>query len=119
MSNLAKVVQQLRQERDQAQKRTEQLDKALKALTGVVGAMPQNGSLLGHRGNENRCRSRRVSELPRLSVPAGQSGRLPEKREMSVKAVPHCSFRNFAYFSSAARSSGLRFSTDIDRARNR
>lgn len=36
MSNLANVVQLLRQERDQAQKRIEQLDEALNALTGVI-----------------------------------------------------------------------------------
>lgn len=35
MSNLVKVVQQLRSERDQAQKKIEQLDEALKALTGA------------------------------------------------------------------------------------
>jgi hypothetical protein len=35
MSNLTNVVQQLRSEREQAQKRIEQLDEALKALTGV------------------------------------------------------------------------------------
>lgn len=37
MSNLATVVQQLRKERDQAQKRIEQLDEALRALTGLDG----------------------------------------------------------------------------------
>lgn len=35
MSNLVKVVQQLRAERNEAQKRIEQLEEALKALTGV------------------------------------------------------------------------------------
>jgi hypothetical protein len=35
MSNLVKVVQQLRAERDQAQRKIEQLDEALTALTGV------------------------------------------------------------------------------------
>ena len=35
MSNLAHVVQRLRKERDQAQRRVEQLDGALQALTGV------------------------------------------------------------------------------------
>jgi len=35
MTNLATVVQQLKKERDQLQKRIEQLDQALKALTGV------------------------------------------------------------------------------------
>ena len=34
MSNLEKVVQQLRMERNQAQKRVEQLDEALEALAG-------------------------------------------------------------------------------------
>jgi hypothetical protein len=38
MSTLAKVVQHLRKERDQAQRRLEQLEEALKALTGVSGA---------------------------------------------------------------------------------
>ena len=35
MSNLADVVQRLRKERDQAQRRVEQMDEALKALTGI------------------------------------------------------------------------------------
>ncbi len=43
MSNLANVVQQLRQERDQAQKRIEQLNGALKALTGLDGASKTTG----------------------------------------------------------------------------
>ena len=38
MSNLAKVVQHLRKERDQAQRRIEQLDEAFTALTRVSGA---------------------------------------------------------------------------------
>jgi len=37
MSNLAKVVQRLRQERDQAQTQIDQLNEALKALTGLDG----------------------------------------------------------------------------------
>lgn len=36
MSNLMNVVQRLKKERDQLQGRIEQLDKALKALTGGV-----------------------------------------------------------------------------------
>jgi hypothetical protein len=52
MSNLAKVVQQLQKERDQAQRRVQQLDKALKALgsldrlrgrVGTVGRAPTLG----------------------------------------------------------------------------
>lgn len=34
MSNLTQVVQRLKKERDRAQRRIEQLDEALKALTG-------------------------------------------------------------------------------------
>src|SRR5208282_5918250 len=37
MSNLANVVQQLKKERDQAQRSIEQLDEALKALGGLSG----------------------------------------------------------------------------------
>ena len=44
MSNLAKVVQQLRNERVQAQTRIEQLDEALKALTGVGGRRGTTGT---------------------------------------------------------------------------
>lgn len=35
MSNLTQVVQRLKEERQQAQRRIEQLDEALKALTGA------------------------------------------------------------------------------------
>jgi hypothetical protein len=45
MSNLAKAVQQLQKERDQARRRVEQLDEALKAL----------GSLGGLRGGVGRA----------------------------------------------------------------
>jgi len=37
MSNLTQVVQRLKQERHQLQERIEQLDEALKALTGLGG----------------------------------------------------------------------------------
>ncbi len=38
MANLANVVQQLRRERDQAQRRMEQLDEALRVLGGLGGS---------------------------------------------------------------------------------
>lgn len=41
MSNLTKAVQWLRKERDQAQRSVEQLDAALKALTGLGGSRTQ------------------------------------------------------------------------------
>ena len=47
MSNLANVVQQLRKERDQAQRRIEQLDEAMKVL----------GSLEGLRGRVGRAQT--------------------------------------------------------------
>jgi hypothetical protein len=49
MSKLAKLVQHLRKDRDQAQSRLDQLDKALNALTGVSGVGGSNGrSSLAH-----------------------------------------------------------------------
>ena len=41
MSNLTKAVQWLRKERDQAQRSVEQLDAALKVLTGLGGSRTQ------------------------------------------------------------------------------
>jgi hypothetical protein len=38
MSNFSNVIRQLRKERDQAQKRMEQLERALEALTGIGSA---------------------------------------------------------------------------------
>ena len=38
MANLANVVQQLRRERDQTQRRMEQLDEALRVLGGLGGS---------------------------------------------------------------------------------
>ncbi len=58
MSNLTQVVQRLKEERDQAQRRIEQLDETLKALTG-----------LGVRGPARR-RSRRAGKQRTLSAAA-------------------------------------------------
>lgn len=58
MSNLAKVVQHLRKERDQAHRRLDQLDKALKALTRVsgVGGSKERSSL-AHRSGKRKAMS--------------------------------------------------------------
>jgi hypothetical protein len=59
MPNLAHVVQQLRKERHQAQRRVEQLDEALKTLTGV-GALrgtTTNTAVLRLRGAKRRMMS--------------------------------------------------------------
>ena len=61
MSNLAKVVQHLRKERDQAQRRIEQLDTALKALTGVSGV----GGI-----NERRSRAQASGKRKKMSTDA-------------------------------------------------
>jgi hypothetical protein len=60
MSNLAHVVQQLRKERNQAQTRIEQLDEALKALTGftgVRGTAQKTGSCAGQTETKNHVSS--------------------------------------------------------------
>ena len=48
MTNMATVVQQLKKEHDQSQNRIEQLDQALKALTGVSTMR----TTTGRRGRE-------------------------------------------------------------------
>ena len=78
MSTLAHVVQQLRKERNQAQRSIEQLDAALKALGGVGSCeeFPQDTAGLRRRaGNEGQCQRRRASELQRPSARVGQSGK--------------------------------------------
>jgi len=70
MTNLATVVQQLKQERDQAQRRIEQLDEALKAL----------GSLDGLRGKVGRLQTsgktpRTMSAAARKRIAAAQRAR--------------------------------------------
>lgn len=73
MSNLANVVQRLRQERDQAQKHIDQLDEALKALTGLDGV----GRTIGRRGPApKRAGARRtMSAAARKRIAAAQRAR--------------------------------------------
>jgi len=73
MSNLAQVVQQLRKERNQAQRRIEQLDAALKALSGV-------GSLRGVPTRHSRAQApgrkrRTMSAAARKRIAAAQRAR--------------------------------------------
>jgi hypothetical protein len=78
MSNMAHVVQQLRKERDQAQRGVEQLDEALKALSGV-GALHTTTSrhavLRCRAGSEGPCQLRLAGELQRPSACVGRSGK--------------------------------------------
>jgi hypothetical protein len=72
MSNLAKVVQGLKKERDLAQRRVEQLDKALKVLTGVVGTRGPTG----RRGRAQATGKRRtLSAAARKRIAAAQRAR--------------------------------------------
>ena len=72
MTNLATVVQQLRKERDQAQRRIEQLNQALEALTGVGGL----GVTGGRRGRVKLSATRRtMSAAARKRIAAAQSAR--------------------------------------------
>jgi hypothetical protein len=72
MTSLATVVQQLRKERDQTQKRIEQLDQALKALTGVGGLRATGG----RRGRVNLTKKRRtLSAAARKRIAAAQRAR--------------------------------------------
>ena len=73
MSNLANVVQQLRKERDQAQRRIEQLDGALKALAGLSGV---RGTTVGRgRGQRPSGTRRTMSAAARKWIAAAQRAR--------------------------------------------
>ena len=72
MSNLANVVQQLRKERDLAQRRIGQLDEALEALTGLGGAR----GVAGRRSRTQASgRRRTMSAEARKRIAAAQRAR--------------------------------------------
>ncbi len=73
MSNLAKVVQQLKKERDQAQKRVEQLNEALQALTGIKGVRIVSGRRV--RGQTSAGTRRTMSAAARERIAAAQRAR--------------------------------------------
>ena len=73
MSNLANVVQQLKKERDQAQRTIEQLDSALKALSGLDGVRGKIGSVR-HVPTPGRKR-RTMSAAARKRIAAAQRAR--------------------------------------------
>jgi hypothetical protein len=70
MANLAKVVQQLRNERNQAQNRLEQVDAALKALTGL-----NSGRGKSNRAHADGGRRRPMSPAARKRIAAAQRAR--------------------------------------------
>jgi hypothetical protein len=70
MTNLTTVVQQLRKERNQAQKTIQQLDEALRALTGVRGA----GGATSFRVRASRKR-KPMSAAARRRIAAAQRAR--------------------------------------------
>jgi hypothetical protein len=72
MTSLTIVIQQLRKERDQAQKRVEQLDQALEALTSVGGLRASSG----RRGRVNgSATGRTMSPAARRRIAAAQRAR--------------------------------------------
>ena len=82
MSNLTQVVQRVKQERDQAQRRIEQLDEALKALTGLGGVRGTAGRRGPARASGKRrtmSAAAREGSLPR-SVRVGPNGKRPGGR---------------------------------------
>jgi hypothetical protein len=73
MSNLSKVVQRLKKERDQAQRRIEQLEEALKALTGLAAAPRTARSRSSARASSGKRRS--LSPAARKRIAAAQRAR--------------------------------------------
>jgi hypothetical protein len=70
MSNLVKVVAQLRKQRDEAQRQVEQLDQALTALGSVDGSRSRerNSRNVGRKG-------RTISAAARRRIAAAQRAR--------------------------------------------
>ena len=73
MSNLAHVVEQLKKERNQALRRIEQLDEALKALGGV-GALRGTPTRRGH-AQASGAKPRTMSAAGRRRIAAAQRAR--------------------------------------------
>jgi len=73
MSNLARVVQQLRKERDQAQRRVEQMDEALKALA-PIGA-PRRIATRHRRAHASGRKRKTMSAAARKRIGAAQRAR--------------------------------------------
>ena len=73
MSNLAKAVQQLQKERDQARRRVEQLDEALKAL-GSLGGLRGRAGRIGRTQTFGKKR-RTMSAAARKRIAAAQRAR--------------------------------------------
>ena len=67
MPNLTNVIRQLRKERDQARKRIDQLDEALKALTGVgvVNKKIGHARTSGRRGTMSAAARKRIAAAQR------------------------------------------------------
>ena len=70
MSNLVKVVAQLRKQRDEAQRQVEQLDQALAALGSVDGLR-----LRGRSPQKVRRKGRTMSAAARRRIAAAQRAR--------------------------------------------
>jgi hypothetical protein len=70
MLNLTKAVRQLKKEREQARRRLEQLDTALRALSGVGGL--NRGTVRSHTINAKR---RPMSAAARKRIAAAQRAR--------------------------------------------
>jgi hypothetical protein len=73
MSNLGNVVEQLRQERDQAQKRVEQLDAALEALSGFGDLYASTKTKA--RAQVPGAKRRTISAVARKRMAAAQRAR--------------------------------------------
>ncbi len=75
MSNLTKVVMQMRQERDAAQKRVEQLDQALAALGSLDGLRTR-----GKGSRKHKTKRRTMSAQARKRIAAAQRARWAKRK---------------------------------------
>lgn len=84
MSNLLKVVRQLRLERNQAQRRIEQLDEALKALTGF--GRGRGGTKFHHVQISSKRRTMSAAARKKIAAAQRANGRLPRRRKTECYA---------------------------------
>jgi hypothetical protein len=81
MANLESAIQQIREERKQAQLRVEQLDQAISVVQGLVGL-----NALAPSGNGAR-RSRTMSASARRRISLAQKARWAKVRSQKVVSI--------------------------------
>ena len=110
MLNLTHAVRQLKKEREQTQRRLEQLDSALQALTGVGGLSGLDRGTVRSQamGSAGQCPRLPASGSRPLSVRVGPNGRRLIKRNHEFGFACWSSSNNELTISAHSLSSDMR-----------